>query len=106
MRTSGQKSGLAAWVLVGMALGSAFTGPPPASAQTPSEVAHLVTQLHDESPAVRAAAAMALGGMGPAAEAAAPELVRLLKDPAAEVRAAAAEALDGIGPAARAAAPE
>src|SRR4051794_38322103 len=106
MRTSGQKSGPAVWVLVGMAVSSSFTGSPPASAQSPSEVAQLVTQLHDESPSVRWAAAYALGGIGPAAKAAAPELVRLLNDPDKGVRGSAAYALGRIGPAAEAAAPE
>src|SRR4051812_7665890 len=98
MRTSGQKSGLAAWVLVGLAVSSSFTGPPPASAQTPSEVAQLVTRLHDESPSVRRAAALAMGGMGPAARDAVPELVRLLNDPNNDVLGAAASALGRMGP--------
>src|SRR3954469_8213622 len=99
MRTSGQKSGLAAWVLVGLAVSSCFTGPPPASAQTPREVARLVARLRNKSPSVRWAAARALGDIGPEAKAAVPALVKLLKDRVPGVRWVAASALGRMMPA-------
>jgi HEAT repeat protein len=48
----------------------------------------------------------ALGGIGPAAKEAAPELARLLKDPIEGVRGAAATALSDLGPAAKDNVPE
>ena len=106
MAASAQKSRRWVWVIVGMTLGPSLTGSRLASAQVPSEVARLITQLRDESPTVRGAAAHALGGIGPAAKDAVPELAKLLKDPDADVRRAAAHALGGIGPAAKDAVPE
>ena len=66
---------LVAWVLVAMPLGPALSGSRPASAQSPSELAGLLTQLQDDSPAVRRKAAEALGRLGPAARDAVPALV-------------------------------
>src|SRR4051794_23754237 len=78
----------------------------PASAQAPSELAGLINQLRDESPAVRLAAAYALGQLGPAAKDAAFELAKLLRDPDAGVRRAAASTLCRAGPAAKDVVPE
>ena len=55
---------------------------------------------------MRRAAAEVLGGLGPAAKDAVPDLVKLLDDPDEGVRWAAASALGGIGPAAKDAAPD
>jgi HEAT repeat protein len=95
-----QKSPLWVWVFVGMTLSPSFIGSRPASAQPSSEVARLITQLRDESPTVRRAAAYALGRIGPAAKDAAPGLAKLLTDPEADVQGAAASALVDIGAAA------
>ena len=93
MAALAQKLRLVVWVLVGMTLSSSLTGSRLASAQAPSEVARLMTQLHDESPKVRWYAADALGVIGPAAKDAVPELARLLKDSDGNVRGSAAFAL-------------
>jgi HEAT repeat protein len=66
---------------------------PPTSAALP-EVGRLLRQLaSDPHPLVRAAAAEALGKLGPAAADAAPELARLADDPDEWVRRRAADAL-------------
>ena len=57
----------------------------------------LRSALADESAAVRAQAALALGQIGPAATGPAPELVGLLKDADQTVRCQAAEALGKVG---------
>jgi HEAT repeat protein len=76
------------------------------AAQSDSDVARLINQLHDKSPDVRRNAAAALGRFRQPAAAAAPQLVRLLRDPDNDVRTAAAEALRRIGPAAKAVIPD
>jgi hypothetical protein len=61
-------SRLVIWVLVGMALAPSLACSRPAPVQPASTVAGLMTQLHDGDPAVRAAAASALGNHGAAAK--------------------------------------
>src|SRR5439155_1426082 len=95
---SAQQSRRWVWVIVGMTLGPSLADSRLAPAQSPSEIAHLRTELHDKSPTKRKYAAGALGRIGPEAKAAAHELARLLKDPDAGVRQAAAEALGRTEP--------
>jgi HEAT repeat protein len=68
---------------------------------TEADVPALVKLTREQSAAARAAAAEALGRIGPGAKAAVPRLAALLTAREAEVRSAAAEALGRIGPAAR-----
>ena len=56
----------------------------------------LVTRLNEDTDAVRAAVAEALGQIGPAARTARPALVRALNDPDAQVVALAAKALKSL----------
>jgi HEAT repeat protein len=63
-------------------------------------------RLDDPNPFQRAAAARALGAIGPDARASVPDLIRTLGDDDSSVRTEAAMALGRIGPAAAAAAPE
>jgi HEAT repeat protein len=77
-----------------------------ASAEPSSDVARLINQLHDKSPEVRKEAAYDLSRLGPAAEAAIPDLVKSLSDPEASVRLATASALGQLGPAAKVAIPD
>ena len=100
-----QNRRLVVGVLVGMALSPSFTGLRPALAQPSRPVARPGSPHRTDSPDVRGFAAMALGGLGPAAQDAVPALVPLLKDPKASVRRAAASALGGLGPAAQDAVP-
>lgn len=65
--------------------------------QSPWTVPALSAALADPELSVRAAAATALGGIGPAAKKSVPLLLRAMKDPNFGVRAAAAEALGKIG---------
>jgi HEAT repeat protein len=60
----------------------------------------LITQLEDEDPKVRRAAAEVLQGMGPDASAAVPALARVLRDKDYLARGMAARALGHVGPAA------
>src|SRR5215203_2901057 len=106
MSAPAQKPHRWVWVLVGMTLSPSVACSRQPSVQPPSQVARLMTQLHDQDPAVRQAAAMALGQLGPTAKDAAIQLAKLLKDPVFEVRWAAREALGQLGPAAKDAAPE
>jgi HEAT repeat protein len=69
-------------------------------------VRHHIANLGLPNAEDRRHAAGVLGELGPAAEAAIPELVKALSDPNGYVRAAAAEALGKLGPAAEAAIPE
>ena len=92
---------LVAWALVAMTLGPSLTGSSSASAQPPSQLADLLTQLQDEFPAVRRNAASALGGLGPAAQDAVPALTELLKDPEGDVRRDTAWALSQLEVAAK-----
>ena len=69
--------------------------------QLKQRVRHYINNLDLPHADDRRHAAEALGGIGPAAKDAAPELAKLLKDPDAGVRGAAASALGGIGPAAK-----
>jgi hypothetical protein len=64
-----------------------------------------VADLKAESPQTRNAAAYEIAGMGPAAAAAVPDLIKALDDPVAAVRFPATVALMEIGPAAKAAVP-
>jgi HEAT repeat protein len=77
-----------------------------ALAQSGTDVARLIDRLHDKSSDVRRTAAESLGGLGPAASAAALDLVRLLRDTDPGVRQAAADALGRIGSAASAVIPD
>jgi hypothetical protein len=97
MATPAQKPCLVVWVLVGMTLSPSLTGSRPASAQAPSELAGLISQLHDESPAVRRAAASALIHIGAEVKDVVPVLTKLLEDPDGGKRQAAASALREIG---------
>jgi HEAT repeat protein len=71
----------------------------PTSAELPS----LQRLLAESNPEVRAAAAQAIGQLGPVAQAAVPALTKLLDDPDPAVQTAAIEALGRLGPAAQAA---
>ncbi len=71
-------------------------------AQPTEEVPRLIEALKDDDGYVRSRAAIALGHIGPAAEAAAPALIAALKDDDRFVRSSAASALGRIGPAAEA----
>jgi HEAT repeat protein len=64
-----------------------------------------VADLKAESPQTRNAAAYEIAGMGPAAAAAVPALIKALDDPVAAVRFPATVALMEIGPAAKPAVP-
>jgi HEAT repeat protein len=85
---SSPKPRRAVWLLVAMALSLAITSSHPALAQlrTPGELPILITQLHDESPAVRRAALQDLHRLGREAKDAGPEVAKLLKDPDKGVR--------------------
>jgi len=76
----------AAW-----SIGAATGGREPAGAE--AALPRLAEALRDEQEAVRAAAARALGALGPKANATTPALLAALDDPRADVRAAAALAL-------------
>ncbi len=56
----------------------------------------MIVALHDEKQNVRWAAALALGGIGPAAEPALPALTDMLKHEEPGVRRAAEQALEQI----------
>ncbi|MBP85570.1 MAG: hypothetical protein CMJ64_02460 [Planctomycetaceae bacterium] len=72
----------------------------------PDGVAPLIDALTHEQPGVRAAAADALGHIGPAANEAVPHLVRLFKDSDHNVRYRAVLALDAFGQKAAPAVPD
>src|SRR6476646_2024508 len=97
--------GLCAVLLMVVAsLGSAQAKParskePVADGRTLSQ---WVADLKAESPQTRNAAAYEIAGMGPAAAAAVPDLIKALDDPVAAVRFPATVALMEIGPAAKA----
>jgi HEAT repeat protein len=63
-----------------------------------ASVPALAAELEGPGPAVREAAARALGAFGPAAGSAIPALLRLLQDPEESVRQAAGEAVGRVGP--------
>jgi HEAT repeat protein len=76
---------------------AAAAAPAPAQAQDAAIVQALTGLLRDTLPAVREAAARALGERGAAARSAVPALVVVLTDPQRRVRQQAAEALGDIG---------
>ncbi len=83
-------------LLIFLVLCAALPGRPTGDARAQQSVSAEVDQhieaLKDKDPRVRAAAAQALGGIGPAAKAAVPALIEALKDEEEEVGNAAAEA--------------
>ena len=95
------------WLCAFLPIGCAPSGGSPSDSEVnASALPGLIEGLKSPDSAVRVSSAIAIGRIGPTAEAAVPSLIATLKDRDVSVRAAAAFSLGQIGSNAKTAVPE